>query len=138
LLAIPAAGVGVERLFNSSRDICHYRRGRLHPDTIRLLMMKLCMTRFELAEDLRVIKAELPAESDCESDSDSDDCDTDFLYISDDELDDPDEDIDSSDGDTDDNDNNSNRSRQASSIEADYLQGTIHYFINTEANKDIR
>jgi hypothetical protein len=102
------------------------------------MMIKLCMTRFELAEDLKVIKTELPAESDYKSDSDSDDCNTDFLYISNDELDDPNEDIDSSDSDIDDNDNNSNRSRQASSIKTDYLQGTIHYLIKTEANKDIR
>jgi hypothetical protein len=84
-------------------------------------MIKLCMTRFKLAKDLRVIKVELPAESDCESDNDSDNCDTDFLYINNDELDDLNENIDNSDGDTDDDNNNLNRSRQASSIKVDYL-----------------
>lgn len=26
VLSIPASGAGVERLFNSARDTCHYRR----------------------------------------------------------------------------------------------------------------
>ncbi|KAJ5903877.1 hypothetical protein N7504_006260 [Penicillium tannophilum] len=34
LLSVPATGAGVERLFNSARDICHYRRGSLHKVTI--------------------------------------------------------------------------------------------------------
>ena len=28
-LSFPATGAGVERLFNTARDICHYRRGRI-------------------------------------------------------------------------------------------------------------
>jgi hAT family C-terminal dimerisation region len=39
ILCIPAASVEVERLFNVARDVCHYRRGRLHPDTIRNIML---------------------------------------------------------------------------------------------------
>lgn len=39
LLCIPLAGVGVERTFNFARDICHYRRGQLSPDTIRALIL---------------------------------------------------------------------------------------------------
>ncbi|KAJ5337448.1 uncharacterized protein N7506_005470 [Penicillium brevicompactum] len=39
VLSIPATGAGVERLFNSARDICHYRRGSLNPSTIHDLMM---------------------------------------------------------------------------------------------------
>ena len=46
VLAIPASGAGVERLFNSARDICHYRRGQLEPETIKDLMMWMCATRF--------------------------------------------------------------------------------------------
>jgi hypothetical protein len=42
LLAIPMAGVGIERVFNYARDICHYRRGQLKPDTIRALMLIYC------------------------------------------------------------------------------------------------
>ncbi|KAJ5661918.1 uncharacterized protein N7477_009534 [Penicillium maclennaniae] len=34
IFSIPATGAGVERLFNSARDICHYRRGRLNSITI--------------------------------------------------------------------------------------------------------
>lgn len=39
LLCIPLAGVGVERTFNFARDMCHYRRGHLKPETIRLLLL---------------------------------------------------------------------------------------------------
>ncbi|KAJ6038040.1 hypothetical protein N7460_007811 [Penicillium canescens] len=48
VLSIPATGAGVERLFNSARDICHYRRGSLKPTSIQDLMMYLCSARFEL------------------------------------------------------------------------------------------
>ncbi|OKO90596.1 hypothetical protein PENSUB_13313 [Penicillium subrubescens] len=34
VLSIPATGAGVERLFNTARDICHYRRGSLNATTI--------------------------------------------------------------------------------------------------------
>jgi hypothetical protein len=75
------------------------------------------MTRFELAEDLRVIKAELFGESDSKSDSDSDDdCDLNFRYISNKDIEDLIEDIDDNDDDDyDDNevdDNNINRARE--------------------------
>lgn len=53
-LAVPAAGVGVERLFNSARDIISYRRHNLKPATIRLLMMLMCMDRFDLKEEFRL------------------------------------------------------------------------------------
>jgi hypothetical protein len=39
LLCIPLAGVGVERTFNFARDMCSYRRGQLHPETIRSLLL---------------------------------------------------------------------------------------------------
>lgn len=48
VLAIPATGSGVERLFNTARDICHYRRGRMKSETIEELMLYLCTSRFEL------------------------------------------------------------------------------------------
>jgi hypothetical protein len=50
VLAIPASGAGVERLFNSARDICHYRRGQLERETIKDLMMWMCATRFEVEQ----------------------------------------------------------------------------------------
>lgn len=36
------AGVGVERVFNYARDVCHYRRGQLKPETIRSLLLMYC------------------------------------------------------------------------------------------------
>lgn len=56
-LAIPASGAGVERLFNTARDICHYRRGSLKAETIEELMLYLCSSKFDLgvqeAEELK-------------------------------------------------------------------------------------
>jgi hypothetical protein len=76
-------------------------------------MIKLYITRFELAKDLRAIKAELSGESDSESDSNNDDnYDLDFRYISDKDTKDLTKDIDDNDDDDyDDNeidDNNTN------------------------------
>jgi hypothetical protein len=51
-LAIPAAGVGVERLFNVARDICTFRRYRLRPETIRMLMMIMSVDKFEMKQEL--------------------------------------------------------------------------------------
>ena len=39
ILAIPLAGVGVERVFNLGRDTCNYRRGHLHGETIKKIMI---------------------------------------------------------------------------------------------------
>jgi hypothetical protein len=50
ILAIPASGAGVERLFNCARDICHYRRGQLKAETIRDLMLHLCSSKFDLEQ----------------------------------------------------------------------------------------
>ena len=50
ILSIPASGAGVERLFNCARDICHYRRGQLKPETIRELMLQMCSSNFELQQ----------------------------------------------------------------------------------------
>ena len=50
ILSIPASGAGVERLFNCARDICHYRRGQLKPETIRCLMLHLFASKFELQQ----------------------------------------------------------------------------------------
>jgi hypothetical protein len=51
VLSIPATGAGVERLFNTARDICHYRRGRLNATTIQELMMFLCASKFDMEEE---------------------------------------------------------------------------------------
>jgi hypothetical protein len=47
-LATPATGASVERLFNTTRDICHYRRGSLKSGTIEELMLYLCTSKFDL------------------------------------------------------------------------------------------
>jgi hypothetical protein len=57
ILSVPASGAGVERLFNCARDICHYRRGRLKPDTIKGLMLHLFSSKFDLEQsELEMIK----------------------------------------------------------------------------------
>jgi hypothetical protein len=38
----------VERLFNTARDICHYRRRSLKSGTIEELMLYLCTSKFDL------------------------------------------------------------------------------------------
>ncbi|KAJ5305488.1 uncharacterized protein N7443_005148 [Penicillium atrosanguineum] len=58
LMSIPAAGAGVERLLNSARDICHYRRGSLSLETIRDIMLYMCTTRFDIKEKQRLILQE--------------------------------------------------------------------------------
>jgi hypothetical protein len=51
VLSIPATGAGVERLSNSARDICHYRRGSLSVTNIQDLMMFMCITRFDVEDE---------------------------------------------------------------------------------------
>ncbi|EED18981.1 conserved hypothetical protein [Talaromyces stipitatus ATCC 10500] len=50
ILSFPATGAGVERLFNTARDVCHYCRGRIKSQTIEELMMFLCTSRFDIEE----------------------------------------------------------------------------------------
>jgi hypothetical protein len=57
-MAIPATGAGVERLFNSARDICHYRSVSLKPRTIRDIMLWMCATIFHLQEQKRLMLQE--------------------------------------------------------------------------------
>ena len=61
-LAIPAAGVGVERLFNVARDLCTFRRHCLRPDTIKMLMLQMFVDTFELKEEFREFKRDLKQE----------------------------------------------------------------------------
>lgn len=48
VLITSASSSGIEQLFNSARDICHYRRGSLKPQTIQDLMMFMCTVKFDL------------------------------------------------------------------------------------------
>jgi hypothetical protein len=57
-MSISATGAGVERLFNSARDVCHYRRGSLSPETIRDIMLYMCTTRFDTNEEQWLILQE--------------------------------------------------------------------------------
>jgi hypothetical protein len=103
-------------------------------------MIKLYMTRFELAKDLRVIKTELSGESDSESDSDSnDDCDLNFRYINNKDTEDLIKNI--NDGDDDDDydnneidDDNINRARESYLSNLDISQDTVHNSIKTKIN----
>jgi hypothetical protein len=48
IFTIPASGAGVERLFNSARDIYYYRRGRLNKTAIQDLIIYRCISEFDL------------------------------------------------------------------------------------------
>ena len=56
ILFIPAAGAGVERLFNSAQDICHYRRESPNASIIQSLMMFVCTTRFDIEKKLVFVR----------------------------------------------------------------------------------
>ncbi|KAJ5360381.1 hypothetical protein N7517_009572 [Penicillium concentricum] len=59
VLLVPATGAGVERLFNTARDICHYRRGRLSATTIQELMMFLLfLQEFFTRDEIEAAKEE--------------------------------------------------------------------------------
>ncbi|KAF4219054.1 hypothetical protein CNMCM5878_003909 [Aspergillus fumigatiaffinis] len=64
VLSVPATGAGVERLFNSARDICHYRRGSLNEKTIQDLMMYMCSQKFTLDNQQLSRLEKLPPEGD--------------------------------------------------------------------------
>ncbi|OJJ88809.1 uncharacterized protein ASPGLDRAFT_1500183, partial [Aspergillus glaucus CBS 516.65] len=51
VLTIPASSSGVERLFNSACDICHYRQGSLKSKTIKELMLFMCTTKFNMESE---------------------------------------------------------------------------------------
>jgi hypothetical protein len=61
---MPATGAGVKRLFNSARDICHYRRGSLSEKTIQDLMMYICAQKFTLDSQQLGRLEKLPPEGD--------------------------------------------------------------------------
>lgn len=39
ILAVPCSAVGVERMFNSGRDVCTYRRGNLLSESVKEIML---------------------------------------------------------------------------------------------------
>ncbi|KAI9037296.1 uncharacterized protein KD926_000658 [Aspergillus affinis] len=71
ILTTPASGSCVERLFNSARNICHYRRDSLKPETIRDLMI-ISTREAEAAreeKEIRKTEDEFDPISDTEEDS---------------------------------------------------------------------
>ena len=60
ILAAPATTVGVKRLFNQARDICHYRRSQLSAESISASMMVKVFDRIELLDELEAIKESDP------------------------------------------------------------------------------
>jgi hAT family C-terminal dimerisation region len=51
IFSIPATGAGVERLFNSARDVYHYRRGSLNATTIQDIIMFRCISSFDFKDE---------------------------------------------------------------------------------------
>lgn len=91
VLSFPATGAGVERLFNTARDICHYRRGRIKSETVEDLMMFLCTSRFDMEEQEAEILKEFFSQSEIEAAKEEKDGKLDsveFLPISDTEEED--------------------------------------------------
>jgi hypothetical protein len=87
-MSIPATGAGVERLFNSARDVCHYRRGSLNPETVRDIMLYMCTTRFDIKEEQRLILQEYLLDHEIAASAEALDVQTHaFEAISDDEED---------------------------------------------------
>lgn len=90
IFSIPATGAGVERLFSSARDVCHYRRGRLNSSTIQDLMMYKCTTKFEMEDEQLAFIRTLPICEEGELDEPSKEIEG-FELISDTEEDEVDE-----------------------------------------------
>lgn len=51
--SVPVSRVGVENLFSVTRDVCHYRRNRLAPETIEAIMLQMCVDRFEMKKEFQ-------------------------------------------------------------------------------------
>lgn len=81
VLSVPATGAGVERLFNTARDICHYRRGRLNATTIQELMMFHCTSKFDTEEDETVYIKEFLSHNEIEVEKEAKADDPDELGI---------------------------------------------------------
>jgi hypothetical protein len=89
-LAIPAAGAGVERIFNISRDFVSYRRHNLKGPTVRLLMLIMAIDKFNLRESYKSIQMCEEWESpNPDEDDDQDELAGEANYISDDDEEEP-------------------------------------------------
>jgi len=63
ILAIPLAGVGVERVFNLGRDTCNYRRGHLHGETIKKIMIVKHAHQKDMVDEILLSEMELKKEA---------------------------------------------------------------------------
>jgi hypothetical protein len=79
VLSIPATGAGVERLFNSARDICHYHQGSLKPTIIKDLMMFMCTSKFEIEEDQWVLINEYLSHEEKQAEQEEKNPNTDYI-----------------------------------------------------------
>ena len=61
-LTIAIDGIGVKRLFNTSRDVYYYRRSRLHPDTIEAIMLQIYTDQFIINKEYKDIIEEMNPE----------------------------------------------------------------------------
>ncbi|CAG8372355.1 unnamed protein product [Penicillium salamii] len=96
-LSFPATNTGVERLFNTTQDIYHYRRGRIKSETMEDLMMFLCTSRFNIEEQEEDLLKEFFSHSEIEATREKKDKklnSVEFLTISDTEEQDQDKDDD--------------------------------------------
>ena len=50
-LAIPFSGAKVERLFNSTYNICYYQQGKLHAETIEALIIQIYIDKFTIVSE---------------------------------------------------------------------------------------
>lgn len=66
-LSVPATGAGVERLFNTAHDICHYCQGQLIATIIQELMVFRCTSKFDIEEDEAMYLKEFLSENDVEA-----------------------------------------------------------------------
>ena len=66
-LGVSASSVGVERLFNTARDVCHYHCGHLSPDTLCTQMMQLVLDHFDV-DTLRRLLVDLEDNPDMSDD----------------------------------------------------------------------
>lgn len=71
-LAVPASSVGPENLFSTARDVCHYRRNRLAPETIEAHMIQMCSDRFALSREFEFLEDEDNAASQAKEPDNSD------------------------------------------------------------------
>lgn len=89
VLSIPATGAGVERLFNTARDVCHYRRGSFSSKTIQDIMTFLCRSLFEIEGEERTLIDEYLSNQEIQAANEEKELQTqmDFVPISDYEKD---------------------------------------------------